>query len=204
MTQNESLHIGGTSAPMDRLRRFNELVDEWAGFSFNELLGSRVRAEIQWQADTAEATIRFTGATREAVVAITPLVRFLTEDGTDRLSIRSLSDAYEQESVPPRIKERFRQIRDQLNALLDAPGVFSLGGAPPLTARVLLEDYVYGVALHRDPSRRGRLARFLDDPFAGPFLQCDLQHAFSIVVAAGRALMTLNLEAIEFLCGTTA
>jgi hypothetical protein len=128
----------------------------------------------------------------EAVLALT----FRMYRKGDEISFREMAQLYEEPSVPPDLRDVYRELRDGNNRFLDEELAYTLNGEP-IVQRELLEVFLWGGLAHVNPSRRKAYEVWRVDPIFFTLLSVRFDFVLSQVCNYVRAVRDLNVRLLE-------
>jgi hypothetical protein len=134
-----------------QLEPFNEQTDILLGSRFAAATFSGPKVILKW---VPGGRIENLGEwpDPEAVRAFALTFRMFYRDG-DGISFRELAELYEGPSVPPDLRDAYRELRDGSNRFLDGKSAYPFKG-DPIVERELLEVFLWGGLAHVNPARR--------------------------------------------------
>ena len=177
-----------------QLELFNEQADILLGSRFGAAMFSRPKVILKW---VQGGPIEDTGERPdpEAVRAFALTFRMFYRDG-DEISFREMAELYRGPSVPPDLRDAYRELRDGNNRFLDGELAYTFEG-DPIVQRELLEVFLWGGLAHVNPARRKTYDAWRVDQNLFTLLSVRFEFVLSQVCNAIRAIRDLNVRLLE-------
>ena len=136
---------------IQKISQFNENVKELLTLDFSEyvktnrsigttIFGDGHEPETEWPSE-------------DSVGNFVRILRFLMNDGSEKISIRCLSQYYHNLDIPESFKTKYNQIRRSFNSFLDSSTRTRYVKVSNLTNRRLIELFMWGKYVHQNEYR---------------------------------------------------
>ena len=150
----------GRESILQALRLFNEKAEKLAGNTFTtRVFGEDSGVTIHWSKGEP-LTVQRRGPNQESIEVFALTLRFFMQDN-EGCSLRNVARLYEDALVAAELKERFREVRQELNLYLDSPGFLVNTPDTRLTRREVLNTFLYGALAHANPDMKERYDRWM-------------------------------------------
>ncbi len=156
----------------ESLRLFIQKVEKLSSLSIVEFFEGRgARVNVWASAEPEVLEIASVGPTGEQVDAFVLTLRLFMQDN-DQISIRRMADLVANLPVSANLRGRFQELRENLNAYLDATATFVVADDSP-TRREVLETVLYGNLSHLNAANIERYQSWTAHPGTEHFVNFD-------------------------------
>src|ERR1051325_261911 len=185
------------------LRLFNEKAEKLKRLSFLEQIRHQSSGfSISMQRvddDSFSVKQDRRGPAEEATDAFVLTFRFFIQDN-EVTSFRKMQQHYDDAPIDPTLKQKFTQLRKEVNQYLDSETNIKSDGEN-LTPRKIMDTFVYGGLSHANEEKRRLWKTWMNNPFASTMYENEFAVVLSNIHIAIEMIRKMNEEVLKSLPG---
>lgn len=135
----------------------------------------------------------------EAIDAFVLTFRYFIQDN-EVTSFRKMQQHYDEAPIDPSLKQKFTQLRKEVNEYLDGETNINSDGEV-LTRRKIMYTFVYGGLSHANEEKRRLWKTWMGNPFAAVMYEHEFAVVLSDIHVAIEMIKRMNDEALKSLPG---
>jgi hypothetical protein len=139
------------------------------------------------------------GPPEEAIDAFVLTFRYFIQDN-EVTSFRKMQQHYDEAPIDPSLKQKFTQLRKEVNEHLDSETNINSDGEN-LTPRKIMDTFVYGGLSHANEEKRRLWKAWMNNPFASTMYENEFAVVLSNIHIAIEMIRKMNEEALKSLPG---
>ena len=179
---------------------FNEKADKLVRLSFiRAMLEPNSGVTISWKATDDggyQQTNERRGPGEEAIDAFVLTFRFFIQDN-EQSSFRMMADHYADAPIDEELKQKFAQVRKQVNDILDGPSDMSFShNDEPFSRRRIMDVFVYGGLAHANAAKKELYDVWMSIPPCRPFVENEFVYTLALILDAILYIKELNQKAL--------
>ena len=185
------------------LRLFNEKAEKLErGSFFQKMIQTDAGITISFnrtEAGNFNVTQERRGPDEEATDAFVLTFRYFIQDN-EHTSFRNMENSYQAAPIEDSLKQKFSELRRQVNEYLDQTTNINFNGEF-LTRRRVMEVFVYGGLSHANEEKRRLYKTWINDPVAGVLFEHEFTTILRNIYIAIQMIKRMNEEALKSLPG---